>query len=107
MARPLRIEYPGAIYHVLSRGDGKGPIFLDDGDGHDFIKTLAETCQKTVKGSVPDSMIFFAVGGSCFWPLSPSGRLKSPNPLFSQTAPRSGRGRASAEAPIWCDFVLD
>jgi REP element-mobilizing transposase RayT len=47
MARQLRIEYPGAIYHVLSRGDGKGPIFLDDGDGHDFMKTLAETCQKT------------------------------------------------------------
>jgi REP element-mobilizing transposase RayT len=47
MARQLRIEYPGAIYHVMSRGDRKDPIFLDDGDGHDFIKTLAEACQKT------------------------------------------------------------
>ena len=47
MPRQLRIEYPGAIYHVLSRGDRKDPIFLDDGDGHDFIKTLAEACQKT------------------------------------------------------------
>ncbi len=47
MARQLRIEYPGAIYHVMSRGDRKEPIFLDDGDGHDFIKTLAEACQKT------------------------------------------------------------
>ena len=47
MARLLRIEYPGAVYHVLSRGDRKGPIFLDDGDCHDFIKTLAEACQKT------------------------------------------------------------
>jgi REP element-mobilizing transposase RayT len=46
MPRPLRIEYPGAIYHVLSRGDRKEVIFLDDGDGHDFIKTLAEACQK-------------------------------------------------------------
>ena len=36
MARLLRIEYPGAIYHVLSRGDRKGPIFLDGGDDHDF-----------------------------------------------------------------------
>ena len=47
MARQLRIEYPGAIYHVMSRVDRKDPIFLDDGDGHDFIKTLAEACQKT------------------------------------------------------------
>jgi putative transposase len=43
----MRIEYPGAIYHVLNRGDRRGPIFLDDGDCHDFIKTLAEACQKT------------------------------------------------------------
>jgi len=47
MPRQIRMEYPGAVYHVLSRGDRKGPIFLDDGDGHDFIKTLAEACQKT------------------------------------------------------------
>jgi len=47
MPRPLRVEYPGAIYHVLSRGDRKDPIFLDDGDGHEFLKTLAEACQKT------------------------------------------------------------
>ena len=47
MARQLRIEYPGAIYHVMNRGDRKDPIFLDDGDVHDFIKTLAEACQKT------------------------------------------------------------
>jgi hypothetical protein len=49
MAPQLRIEYPGSIYHVLSRGEGQGPIFLDDGDGHDFMRTLAVACQKTVK----------------------------------------------------------
>jgi REP element-mobilizing transposase RayT len=43
----MRIEYPGAIYHVLSRGDRREPIFLDDGDCHDFIKTMAEACRKT------------------------------------------------------------
>jgi len=47
MPRHLRIEYPGAIYHVMSRGDRRDPIFLDDGDCHDFLKTLAEACQKT------------------------------------------------------------
>jgi hypothetical protein len=30
MARKLRIQYPGAIYHVMNRGDGQGPIFGDD-----------------------------------------------------------------------------
>ncbi|HEX3720381.1 MAG TPA: hypothetical protein VH595_20710 [Verrucomicrobiae bacterium] len=37
----MRIEYPGTIYHLLSRGDRREAIFLDDGDRHDFIKTLA------------------------------------------------------------------
>jgi REP element-mobilizing transposase RayT len=45
--RQIRIEYPGAIYHVLNRGDRREAIFRDDGDCHDFIKTLAEACQKT------------------------------------------------------------
>jgi len=32
MARPLRVEYPGAIYHVMSRGNARQRIFLDDAD---------------------------------------------------------------------------
>jgi len=47
MPRKLRIEYPGAMYHVMSRGDRREDIFLDDVDRHDFLKTLAEACQKT------------------------------------------------------------
>lgn len=31
-SRPLRIEFPGAIYHVTSRGDRREPIFADDAD---------------------------------------------------------------------------
>jgi len=30
MARKLGVEYPGAIYHVMNRGDRREPIFLDD-----------------------------------------------------------------------------
>jgi len=41
------VEYPGAIYHILSRGDRREDIFLDDVDRQDFLKTLAEACQKT------------------------------------------------------------
>ena len=47
MPRQLRIEYPGAMYHLMSRGDRRERIFLDDVDRQDFIKTLAEACQKT------------------------------------------------------------
>ena len=47
MPRKLRIEYPGAMYHVMSRGDRREKIFLDDVDRQDFIKTLAEARQKT------------------------------------------------------------
>jgi REP element-mobilizing transposase RayT len=41
------VEYPGAIYHVMSRGDRREEIFLDEVDRQDFLKTLAEACQKT------------------------------------------------------------
>ena len=45
--RKLRVEYPGAIYHVMSRANGKGNIFETDVDRADFLKTLAEVCGKT------------------------------------------------------------
>jgi putative transposase len=47
MARKLRIEYPGAIYHAMSRGDRREPIFKDDGDHQQFLETLREACAKT------------------------------------------------------------
>jgi REP element-mobilizing transposase RayT len=47
MPRKLRIQYPGAMSHVMSRGNRREDIFLDDVDRQDFLKTLAEACQKT------------------------------------------------------------
>jgi REP element-mobilizing transposase RayT len=40
MARPLRIEFPGAFYHVTSRGNARGTIFLDDVDREEFLWRL-------------------------------------------------------------------
>jgi len=40
MARPLRIEYPGAVYHVTSRGNEKKAVFKDDQDRENFLRTL-------------------------------------------------------------------
>ena len=47
MARKLRLEYPGAIYHLLNRGDRREPIFKDDSDRERFLNTLGEACAKT------------------------------------------------------------
>ena len=42
MARKLRVQYAGAIYHVMNRGDRREPIFKDDADRHRFVETLWE-----------------------------------------------------------------
>jgi len=47
MPRPLRVEFAGAIYHLMNRGDRREPIFLDDPDRRTFLATLAEACEKT------------------------------------------------------------
>ncbi len=44
MARPLRIEYPGAFYHITSRGNKRLPIFDNDLDRKHFLNLLANTC---------------------------------------------------------------
>ena len=47
MARKLRVQYPGAIYHVMNRGNRREPIFLDERDRELFLETLGEACAKT------------------------------------------------------------
>jgi len=47
MARKIRVEYPGALYHVMNRGDRREPIFRDSEDRQQFIRTLAEACTKS------------------------------------------------------------
>jgi len=40
MARPLRLEFEGALYHVLARGDARQAIFVDDVDRAAFVANL-------------------------------------------------------------------
>lgn len=47
MPRPLRVEYDGAVYHVMSRGDRREAIFRDDEDRERFLEALGEACGKT------------------------------------------------------------
>jgi putative transposase len=47
MARKLRVQYPGAIYHTMNRGDHSESVFRDARDPELFLATLAEACAKT------------------------------------------------------------
>jgi putative transposase len=44
MARPSRFQYPGAVYHVMARGDGGKAVFETDDDRHAFISRLGQVC---------------------------------------------------------------
>lgn len=46
MARQLRIEYPGALYHITSRGDGQENIYLSNMDMEMFLAIFATTCER-------------------------------------------------------------
>src|SRR5690242_17182845 len=52
MPRKLRIKYPGAMYHLMSRSDRGERTFLGDVYRHDLIKTLAGACRPTNHNSV-------------------------------------------------------
>jgi REP element-mobilizing transposase RayT len=41
MARPLRLEFPGAVYHLTSRGNARQNIFFTDADRELYLSTLA------------------------------------------------------------------
>ena len=46
MARPLRISFPGALYHVTSRGDNRGTIYWDDSDRRRWLEILGNVCER-------------------------------------------------------------
>ena len=46
MARPLRVEYPGAVYHITSRGNAGNNIYRDDQDRKTFLNVLTEVVKK-------------------------------------------------------------
>jgi hypothetical protein len=46
MARPLRIEFAGALYHVTSRDDRQEAVYEDDEDREVFLRTLADVVER-------------------------------------------------------------
>lgn len=47
MPRSLRIEFPGAFYHVMARGNRRETIFHDEDDHRFFLQTLGDACERT------------------------------------------------------------
>ena len=47
MTSPLRLELPGGVYHVTSRGDGREDIYLSDVDRVTWLEVLAEVCARS------------------------------------------------------------
>ncbi len=47
MPRKARVEFPGAVYHVLDRGDRQEAIFRDDQDREEFLRTLGQATERT------------------------------------------------------------
>jgi len=46
VARPLRIELAGGLYHVTARGNRREAIYLDDGDRRRWLDLLGEVCDR-------------------------------------------------------------
>lgn len=46
MARPLRLEFAGALYHVTARGDRQEDVYLDEADRKLFLSLLGEVCDR-------------------------------------------------------------
>ena len=47
MPRKARVEFAGAAYHLLDRGDRREPIFRDERDREIFLTTLGQVCERT------------------------------------------------------------
>ncbi len=46
MPRPPRIQYPGAIYHVINRGNYRSDVFAEVGAAHAFVETMKEAVDR-------------------------------------------------------------
>jgi len=46
MARPIRVEYANAVYHVTARGNERKAIFRDDADRVRFLETVEEAVER-------------------------------------------------------------
>ena len=103
MARPLRIVYPGTLYHITARGNARQSIYKDDADRRALLMTLtAVVAMRAMSLPHPGSVVAYApqagLAGSrngslrkrFFWsgvPSNPSGGPPRPGPGSDMQAP--------------------
>ena len=46
MAKPLRLEFPGALYHITSRGNRREAIYDDNADRANFLELLVDIIER-------------------------------------------------------------
>ncbi len=56
MARPLRLEYPGGLYHVIARGNERKAVFRDDSDRNDYPNRLEHYAEKFENGDLESGL---------------------------------------------------
>ena len=65
MARPIRIEYEGAVYHVTIRGNERKALFSTDADRERFVNSLADSVERydvRLQGGLGSDLSFFLKG---------------------------------------------
>ena len=95
MARPLRIEFPGAIYHVTSRGDRREPIFEDDTDRDAFLAVLGRTLPRFDGCALAYCLMGITITSSCT-PGGPTCRASCVTSTASTPRPTTAGTAASA-----------
>lgn len=65
MARPLRIEYPAAVYHVITRGNNRQAIFTDDRDQTTYLQKMGDQSSLPILQDRPSSVPDDSADVSC------------------------------------------
>ena len=87
MSRPLRIEYPGAWYHVMNRGRRGEEIFTERNDYRLFIEVLQESAELfNIINGVQDFEIIYAILACCKDMRAICGGVKKGGLLMSKDA---------------------
>ena len=81
MARPLRIEFEDAIYHLCARGNARQPVFRDERDCARFLKLLSESAQR-----FEAAVLCFVLMGNHFHLVACAEAARSAK-RFAQAAP--------------------
>ena len=111
IARPLRIEFPGALYHVTSRGNGRADIYLDKNDRRTFLDVLGEVCSR-MQGVCYAYCLM--TNHSHLVVETPAGNLsqgmrhtamRSFRPVASAPSPYARRTLATVDLPVGNKFI--